>query len=115
MDKKFLKILTISAIITALEGSGTEVSADFCESLGTDVKGCQGDRTCKVAKDKGGIKKCFTKCSLYTKQAKQDKAKDKKSTKDLCTEYNDACVEGKWLGMFKCRNKELQPSEDKDE
>ncbi|MBP9692739.1 MAG: hypothetical protein KBD90_05365, partial [Alphaproteobacteria bacterium] len=61
------------------------------------------------------VRNQVTKCSLYTKQAKQDKAKDKKSTKDLCTEYNDACVEGKWLGMFKCRNKELQPSEDKDE
>ncbi len=109
MDKKFLKILALSAITVALEGSGAKVSAYECEELGL-MNACKGYKDCKVIKNK-----CYTKCSVYTKKAKKARQENKASKQDFCSDENDACVEGKWLGMFKCRNKNLQPSEDKDE
>lgn len=110
MDKKFLKILALSAMIVGIEGSGAKISASYeCEDLSL-MDSCKGYKDCKVIKNK-----CYTKCSTHTKKAKKTRQENKASKRDFCSVENDACVEGKWLGMFKCRNKNLQPSEDKDE
>ncbi|MBP9692738.1 MAG: hypothetical protein KBD90_05360 [Alphaproteobacteria bacterium] len=105
MDKKFLKILALSAIIVTMEGSIEKIFAGSCENLYADTIICKQRKDCKVVRSFDNTPMCFTKCSLYTKAAKQARAKDKMSKTDFCDQLNNACAEGKWLGMFKCRNK----------
>ena len=118
MDKKFLKMIALSAIIclVGINNANAGFSDDpkekksswNCESGKLTLEECKTAKAdCKVVKPLGGQPRCFVKCSNYTKAAKANRAKNKSSTEDFCTTLNSACMEGKWLGMFKCRNKNV--------
>ncbi len=118
MDKKFLKILALSALIVALEGNGTKAAEAVCEKMNDGMErgskiqnnkedACKNNKACKLVPLKTGGQACFTVCSNFTKKAKPDKyslTRDNED-EDECGAINNACQGGKLWGFYKCRNK----------
>ena len=119
MDKKFLKILALSALIVALEGNGSKAAEAVCEKMNSsrdsgskiqtdNIAECKSNKACKLVPLKTGGQACFTVCSQFTKQAKPKKyslGRSIEGDEDECGEINNACQGGKLWGFYKCRNK----------
>ena len=120
MDKKFLKILVLSAIIVAIEGNGSKAAEAVCEQMNSsrnpgskiqtdNIAECKKNKTCKLVPLKTGGQACFTVCSQFTRKAKPDKYSitrdNEDEDEDECGTINNACQGGKLWGFYKCRNK----------